>query len=165
MTINERCPHFSSSIASTFPAKVLTAQRDSCPRSSEWPRAQTRCVRSAAGVPKDSCAAGLRARSEGPEGGSRRSPLTGTTPCLRRCSRVCPWVSVCWRAGLREERGQKGRGGWEDRTQLLGLKCASGESRSLKNRCDFYSKLRGSRAFSSPFSLVPLSSQRPSVEQ
>lgn len=22
-------------------------------------------------------------------------PLTGTTPCLRRRSRVCPWVSVC----------------------------------------------------------------------
>lgn len=65
-------------------------------------------VGSAAGVPKDSCAARLRARSEGPEGGSRRSPLTGTTPCLRRCSRVCPRVSVCRGAGLGEERGQGG---------------------------------------------------------
>lgn len=32
-------------------------------RSSEWPRAQTACVRSAAGVRKDSCSAGLRAPS------------------------------------------------------------------------------------------------------
>lgn len=39
------------------------AQRDSCPRSSEWPQAQTRCVLLAAGVPKDSCAAGLRSQS------------------------------------------------------------------------------------------------------
>lgn len=61
--------------------------------------------------PKLRCGA-ARARSKGAVGGSRRSPLTGTTPCLRRCSRVCPWVSVCGRAGLREERGQeRGRAG------------------------------------------------------
>lgn len=134
-----RCPRFSS-ISSTQPTKALTAQRDSGPRSSKWPLAQTRCVCSAAGVPEDSCAARLRARSEGPEGGSRRSPLTGATPCLRRCNRVCPWVSVCRGAGLREERGQEGGG--EPRRQLLGLQSAPGESRSLQNRCgDFYSKL------------------------
>lgn len=95
---------------------------------------------SAAGVPEDSCAAGLRARSEGPEGGSRRSPLTGTTPCLRRCSRVCPWVSVCRGAGL---GGGERAGGREGGRQLLGLQSASGESRSLQNRWDFYSLLAG----------------------
>lgn len=55
----------------------------------------------------------LRAQSKGAVGGSRRSPLTGTTPYLRRCRRVCPGVSVCGRAGLPEaglpeERGQAG---------------------------------------------------------
>lgn len=139
-TIDGRCPRFSS-ISSTFPTKALTVQRDGCPRSSMWPPAQTWCVCSAAGVREDSCGAGLRARSEGPEGGSRRSPLTGTTPCLLRCNRVCPWVSVCRGAGLREERGQEG--GREGRRQLLSLQSASGESRSLQNRCDFYSKLGG----------------------
>lgn len=118
--------------------------------------------RLAAGVPKDSCAAGLRARSNGPEGGSRRSPLTGTTPCLRRCNRVCPWVSVCRRAGLREEKGQKVAGG--GRRQLFGLQCASGESRSLQNRCDFYWKPRDSGAFSPPLPFAPQSSWKPSVD-
>lgn len=107
--VDGRCPH-SSSVSSTLPAKALTAQRIAVPdpqRSSELPRAHTPCVRSAAGVRKDSCAAGLRAPSEGQEGGSRRSPLTGTTPCLRRCSRVCPWVSMCRGAGLGEGREQR----------------------------------------------------------
>lgn len=54
------------------------------------------------------CGAASAEQSEGPEGGSRRSPLTGTTPCLRRGRRVCPRVSLCGRAGLPEERGQEG---------------------------------------------------------
>lgn len=103
-------------------------------------RHKLRCDLWLAGVPKRQLCCGVAcAQSKGAVGGSRRSPLTGTTPCLRRCRRVCPGVSVCGRAGLPEERGAGGRGADCPR-QLLGLKDTSGKA-DLCKLSTFYSKL------------------------
>lgn len=131
------CPGLSPT-SFTFPTNLLAVQRDSC-LSVEWPQHKLRCDLWLAGVPKRQPCCGVAcAQSKGAVGGSRRSPLTGTTPCLRRCRRVCPGVSVCGRAGLPEERGQAG-GAPTAPDSYLDLRHLR-KSRSLQN-LDFYSKL------------------------
>lgn len=71
--------------------------------SSEWPQAQNSGAHPGRREPQTAARA-----EQGPRAGRGPSPLTGTTPRLRRSNRVCPWVSLCWRAGLPEERTQGG---------------------------------------------------------
>lgn len=138
------------SLVSLSRPNALTAQRIAVPdpqRSSELPRLP-HCMRSAAGVLKTAALRGYarQARAGGEAPGV--PPLTGATPCLRRCGRVCPG-SACAGAGL----GGRGEGGKET---TWALRRAPGRKSMTAKPLGLILETSRRAAFSPPFPLVSL---------